>query len=70
MDDKSYKKEDLKESEEKLKYYTTLYKLPKYLEKVTQQIIFIYIQIFFSAFFIQIYYYLILLFFILLYLFF
>jgi len=35
MDDKSYKKEDLKESEEKLKYYTTLYKLPKYLEKVT-----------------------------------
>ena len=35
MDDKSYKKEDLNESEEKLKYYTTLYKFPKYLEKVT-----------------------------------
>ena len=30
------KKEEfnLKESEEKLQYYTTLYKLPKYLEKV------------------------------------
>ena len=30
------KKEEfsLKESEEKIKYYTTLYKIPKYLEKV------------------------------------
>ena len=32
---KSYNKEEIKDSEEKLKYYTTLYKLPKYLEKVT-----------------------------------
>jgi len=32
---KSHYKENLKESDEKLKYYTTLYKLPKYLEKVT-----------------------------------
>jgi hypothetical protein len=32
---KSYNKEEIKDSEEKLKYYTSLYKLPKYLEKVT-----------------------------------
>lgn len=27
-------KEESKESEENLKYYTTIYKVPKYLEKV------------------------------------
>ena len=35
MNKKSYYKEELKESDRKLKYFTTLYKLPKYLEKVT-----------------------------------
>ena len=35
MNKKSYNKEEIKDSEEKLKYYTSLYKLPKYLEKVT-----------------------------------
>ena len=41
------------ESLEKLKYYTTLYKFPKYLEKVIIIIINHYINLF-SVFFIQI----------------
>ena len=41
------------ESPEKLKYYTTLYKFPKYLEKVIIIIINHFINLF-SVFFIQI----------------
>ena len=42
------------DSIEKLQYYTTLYKLPKYLEKVNYTIHNIFKNINFSVFFIQI----------------